>query len=101
MKLQDPTVKFAIKPKVKKGLKQHLKYDSLYNTYMYPGLPPGPICIPEITIIDAVLNYENHNYIYMCAEPAYSGKHNFAVSYKEHLKNQKLYKAWLNKEGIR
>jgi len=103
MKLQaDPTVKFAInKQKLKRVLNKHLKYDSPYNTYMYAGLPPGPICIPEITTIDAVLNYEKHNYIYMCAEPTYSGNHNFAVTYNDHLRNYKLYKAWLDKEGIR
>lgn len=103
MKLQaDPTVKFALnQPKLKRVLNRHLKYDSPYNTYMYTGLPPGPICIPEITVIDAVLNYEKHNYIYMCAEPTYSGKHNFAVTYKDHMKNYQLYKNWLNQEGIR
>ncbi len=103
MKLQaDPTVKFALnQPKLKRVLNRHLKYDSPYNTYLYKGLPPGPICIPEVSVIDAVLNYQKHDYIYMCAEPTYSGKHNFAVTYKGHMKNYQLYKKWLNKEGIK
>ena len=103
MKLQaDPTVKFALnEPNLKRVLNRHLKYDSPYNTYLYKGLPPGPICIPEVTAIDAVLNYQKHDYIYMCAEPTYSGKHNFAVTYKGHMENYQLYKNWLNKEGIR
>jgi len=103
MKLQaDPTVKFAInEPNLKRVLNRHLKHDSPYNTYLYKGLPPGPICIPEVTAIDAVLNYEKHDYVYMCAEPTYSGKHNFAVTYKGHIENYKLYKKWLDKKGIK
>lgn len=103
MKLQaDPTVKFALnQPKLKRVLNRHLKHDSPYNTYLYKGLPPGPICLPEITVIDAVLNYDKHDFIYMCAEPTYSGNHNFAVSYKDHMANYQLYKDWLNKEGIK
>lgn len=103
MKLQaDPTVKFAInQPKLKRVLNRHLKHDSPYNTYLYKGLPPGPICIPEITAIDAVLNYKKHDFIYMCAEPTYTGYHNFAETYEQHMDNYKLYKNWLNKEGIR
>ena len=103
MKLQaDPTVKFAInEPNLKRVLNRHLKYDSPYNTYLYKGLPPGPICIPEVTSIDAVLNYQKHDYIYMCAEPTYSGRHNFAITYKGHIENYQLYKTWLDKEGIK
>ena len=103
MKLQaDPTVKFALnQPKLKRVLNKHLKFDSPFNTYLYNGLPPGPICIPEITVIDAVLNFENHKYIYMCAEPTYSGRHNFAVTYGKHMENYQLYKDWLNQQGIK
>ena len=103
MKLQaDPTVKFAInEPNLKRVLNRHLKYDSPYNTYLYKGLPPGPICIPEVTSIDAVLNYQKHDYIYMCAEHTYSGRHNFAITYKGHIENYQLYKTWLDKEGIK
>ena len=102
MKLQaDPTVKFALnKPQLKRVLRKHLSYDSPYNTYLYEGLPPGPIYIPEPSVIDAVLNYEKHNYIYMCAEPSYKANHSFAVTYNEHLKNYNKYKNWLNSQGI-
>ena len=103
MKLQaDPTVKFAInQPNLKRVLKRHLKYDSPYNTYLNKGLPPGPICIPEVTAIDAVLNFQKHDYHYMCAEPTYSGRHKFSVTYKNHMENYEVYKNWLNKEGIK
>lgn len=103
MKLQaDPTVKFANKlPKLRRVLNRHLKYDSPYNTYLYKGLPPGPICIPDDKTIDAVLNYVKHDYIYMCAQPTFSGYHNFADSYSEHMKNYRLYKSWLEKNKIK
>lgn len=103
MKLQaDPTVKFANKlPKLRRVLNRHLKYDSPYNTYLYNGLPPGPICIPDDKTIDAVLNYEKHNYIYMCAQPTFSGYHNFATSYSGHMKNYRLYKSWLEENKIK
>jgi UPF0755 protein len=68
---------------------------------MYKGLPPGPICIPDSRVIDAVLNHSKHNYIFMCAEPSYSGYHNFSSTNKEHEKFKKLYTDWLAKEGIR
>ena len=103
MKLQaDPTVKYALKnPKLKRVLNKHLKVDSPYNTYLHNGLPPGAIFIPETSVIDAVLNYEEHNYLFMCAYPSYNANHSFAISYKDHLKNQKNYTDWLDKEGIR
>ncbi len=103
MKLQaDPTVKFANKlPKLRRVLNRHLKYDSPYNTYLYNGLPPGPICIPDDRTIDAVLNYEKHDYIFMCAEPTFSGYHNFANTYSNHMKNYRLYKSWLDKNKIK
>ncbi|MDG1439712.1 MAG: endolytic transglycosylase MltG [Flavobacteriales bacterium] len=103
MKLQaDPTVKYALnKPNLKRLYYSHLKEDSPYNTYMYKGLPPGPICIPDSRVIDAVLNHSKHNYIFMCAEPSYSGYHNFSSTNKEHEKFKKLYTDWLAKEGIR
>jgi UPF0755 protein len=103
MKLQaDPTVKFANKlPKLRRVLNRHLKYDSPYNTYLYNGLPPGPICIPDDKTIDAVLNYVNHDYIYMCAQPTFSGYHNFATTYGNHMKNYRLYKSWLEKNKIK
>ena len=93
MKLQaDPTVKYALdKPKLKRLYYSHLKVDSPYNTYLHKGLPPGPICIPDPRVIDAVLNYESHNFIFMCAQPSYSGYHNFSSTNLEHEKFKKMY----------
>lgn len=65
--------------------------DSPYNTYKYTGLPPGPITIPPISALDAVLNYEDHNYIYFCAKATFDGQHSFAKDYKEHMKNARSY----------
>tara|TARA_Y100000589_G_scaffold294181_1_gene299639 strand:+ start:4070 stop:5119 length:1050 start_codon:yes stop_codon:yes gene_type:complete len=94
----DPTVKFANNlPKLGRVLFKHLEFDSPYNTYMYKGLPPGPICIPDPSSIDAVLNYEKHDYIFMCAQPKSNGYHNFAVDYNDHLKNKRDYTNWLDK----
>ena len=103
MKLQsDPTVKFALqKFELRRILFEHLNYDSPYNTYKYEGLPPGPICIPTPAGIDAVLNYEHHNYLYMCAKEDFSGSHNFAVGYAEHMQNAHKYQQALNQRGIK
>ena len=86
MKLQaDPTIKFAMGDfTVKRILNKDLKIDSPYNTYLYAGLPPGPIRIASIQGIDAVLNYKKHNYLYMCAKEDFSGYHNFASTLKQH-----------------
>lgn len=97
----DPTVKFAIgDPSIKRLLFKHLEYDSPYNTYLYAGLPPGPISFPEAQTIDAVLNYEKHEYMYMCAKPEYSGYHNFSKTLNQHNVYAKEYQAWLKSEGI-
>ncbi|MDO5447189.1 MAG: endolytic transglycosylase MltG [Prevotellaceae bacterium] len=103
MKLQaDPTVKFAMQDfGIRRILNSMLTTDSPYNTYMYAGLPPGPIRVPSQESIDAVLNYEHHNYIYMCAKEDFSGYHNFAVTSAEHLANAHRYAAALNARGIR
>lgn len=103
MRLQaDPTVKFAIGDfTLKRIYNTHLTYDSPYNTYMYDGLPPGPIRIPSIVGIDAVLHYVHHDYVYMCAKEDFSGTHNFARTYSEHLANARRYTNALNKLGIR
>ncbi|MDR3262624.1 MAG: endolytic transglycosylase MltG [Tannerella sp.] len=98
----DPTVKYAVGDfTLSRILYEHLNVDSPYNTYMYGGLPPGPIRIPSITSMDAVLNYRKHNYLYMCAKEDFSGRHNFAVTLSEHNRNANRYRAELNRLGIR
>lgn len=97
----DPTVKYAIGDfSIKRVLNKHLKIDSPYNTYKYAGLPPGPICFPSIKTIDAVLNYEHHNYLYMCAKADFSGHHSFAATLAQHNRNAAKYRAAINKNGI-
>jgi UPF0755 protein len=102
MKLQsDPTIIYAIGDfSIKRVLNKHMKMDSPYNTYMYAGLPPGPINLPEISSIDAVLNYEKHDYIYMCAKADFSGYHNFARTFFQHNVNAKAYRNELNRRKI-
>ncbi len=101
MKLQaDPTVVFAVGDfTIGRVLFKHLVHESLYNTYLYEGLPPGPICMASINSIDAVLNAPSHNYVYMCAAPETSGRHVFAETYPEHLRNAAVYRRWLDKMG--
>lgn len=97
----DPTVKYAVGDySLKRVLNVHLEIDSPYNTYKYAGLPPGPICFPEITSIDAVLNYENHKYLFMCAREDFSGYHNFARTLSQHNRNAKKYRDALNERRI-
>jgi len=98
----DPTVKFAVGDvTLKRILNVHTQIDSPYNTYKHQGLPPGPIRIPSIPAIDAVLNYSEHNYLYMCAKEDFSGRHNFAVTLTEHNRNAERYREALNRLGIR
>jgi UPF0755 protein len=103
MELQaDPTVKYAVGDfSIRRVLDRHKEVDSPYNTYMYAGLPPGPIRIPSIKGLDAVLNYMHHRYIYMCAKEDFSGRHNFAVTLAEHNRNAARYHAELNRRHIR
>ncbi|MBT4876673.1 MAG: aminodeoxychorismate lyase, partial [Desulfobacula sp.] len=81
-------------------LNSHLDIESPYNTYKYAGLPPGPINFPEVTTIDAVLNFEKHTYIYMCAKEDFSGYHNFASTLAQHNRNAALYRTALNSNRI-
>ena len=97
----DPTVIFANGDfTVKRVTNSLLKVSSPYNTYKYSGLPPGPIMMPSINAIDAVLNKNDNNYIYMCAKEDFSGYHNFAVTVQEHERNAKKYRDALNKRNI-
>ncbi len=98
----DPTVKFALdNPGLKRILFRHLSVDSPYNTYKYAGLPPGPITIPSIAGIDAVLNYKQHDYLYFCANAKLDGTHKFARTLSEHNRNAREYQAAINKLNIR
>ena len=98
----DPTIKFALKKFELKRIWNNLLFvDSPYNTYKNTGLPPGPIRIPTIAGIDAVLNYVHHDYLYMCAKEDFSGTHNFARTYTEHLENAVKYSKALNERGIK
>ena len=97
----DPTIKFAWKKfELRRIYNKLLSIDSPYNTYRNTGLPPGPIRIPSVAGIDAVLNYAHHNYLYMCAKEDFSGTHNFAATYSEHLQNAARYAKALNQRGI-
>lgn len=98
----DPTVKFAIGDfTLKRIYKGHTEINSPYNTYMFPGLPPGPINLPSLESIDAVLNHEKHKYIYFCASDELNGYHKFAETYEDHQKNAERYRRALNKLNIR
>jgi UPF0755 protein len=94
----DPTVKFAVGDVTLRWiLYRHLEIDSPYNTYMYSGLPPGPIRIPSIQGIDSVLNYVEHDYLYMCAKGDSSGTHNYAATLAEHNRNVQHYRKAMNR----
>lgn len=98
----DPTVKFALNDfAARRVLNNMLTVDNPYNTYKYPGLPPGPIKIPLKEDIDAVLNYVHHDYIFMCAKETFNGTHNFAKTYSEHKANANRYQRALNERGIK
>ena len=108
MKLQaDPTVVYAMKRQandfemvLRRVLYKDLEIKSPYNTYKYRGLPPGPITMPDISSVDAVLNAESHNYIFFVVDPKNPGYHLFASTYNEHLANRKVYVRWLNDNRI-
>lgn len=97
----DPTLIYAVGDfKIQRVLNVHKEIDSPYNTYKYTGLPPGPINFPSIISIDAVLNNEDHNYLYMCAKEDFSGYHNFTSSLTEHLRNARRFQNALNRARI-
>jgi UPF0755 protein len=108
MKLQaDPTVIYSIKSYynnfdtiIRRVLYRDLKLNSPYNTYKIKGLPPGPISMPDISSIDAVLNSRNHNYIFFVADPYNPGYHLFASKLSQHNKNKRVYTRWLNSKKI-
>ncbi len=97
----DPTVVFAVGDfSIKRVREGHKKADSPYNTYKYTGLPPGPIAIPVRQAVDAVLNREQHDFLFFCAREDFSGYHNFTKDFNQHLKNARIYQEALNKAGI-
>lgn len=97
-----PTIRFALNDyTINRVLIRHLQVKSPYNTYKNKGLPPGPIRLPSPTTIDAVLNYEKHDYLFMTAKETLNGEHNFAVTYTEHSINAKKYQQELNRLGIK
>lgn len=97
MKLQaDPTVAFCFDYSLNRIYRYHTTVDSPYNTYLYPGLPPAPICVPTKESLEAVLNPDRHGYLFFCASPSFDGTHLFAKSYSEHLVNAKAFQRALN-----
>lgn len=98
----DPTVKYAMQDfGLRRILHKHLKYPSPYNTYVNKGLPPSPICMPGLDAIDAVLDFEQHDYLFFCARPTLDGYHHFARTLAEHNRNARAYSAELNRRRIR
>lgn len=101
MKLQaDPTCVFATRDFATHRVTEwHTNYDSPYNTYRYKGLPPGPISMASIPSLDAVLNYDHHNYLYFCAKPDESGTHSFAETFAAHKVNADRFQAYIRSKG--
>ena len=97
----DPTVRYLMPESDRQRVTYaDLERESPYNTYRNVGLPPGPILLPSVQAIDAVLNAENHNFIFMCAKPDFSGYHSFAKTLGQHNRNKALYTRELNRRGI-
>jgi UPF0755 protein len=97
----DPTLKYAWQDwSMRRVLNRHKTIDSPYNTYKYKGLPPGPISMPEPRVIDKVLQYEKHDYIFFVARPDNSGLHDFSKTLGEHVNKARKYHRKLNRERI-
>lgn len=103
----DPTVIYALKKEqndfdqvIKRVLYKDLTLDSPYNTYKYAGIPPGPISMPDLSAINAVLHPEDHKYYYFVADVSNPGYHLFAKSLREHNNNRQQYINWINKQGV-
>lgn len=97
----DPTVVFSLRDfSIRRVLSKYLLKDSPYNTYMYTGLPPGPICMPSIAAINAVLNFQQHNYLFFCAKEDFSGYHNFANNMAAHRANARKFQHALSQRKI-
>ncbi len=108
MKLEaDPTSIYAYKlqngfnHKIQRVYYGHLATPSDYNTYRVKGLPPAPICLPNMTAVDAVLSPEQHPFVYFCADPDRPGYHSFTNDFAEHKKNAEKYRKWLENKGIK
>ncbi len=98
----DPTLVYALGDfTINRVLSVYKEIESPYNTYKYKGLPPGPICLPTINSLKAVLNYSVHNYMYFCAKEDFSGYHSFASTYSKHLENARRFQKALDRRGIR
>jgi UPF0755 protein len=102
----DPTVIYAVKKEkndwnlvIKRVMNEHTRLNSAYNTYRVKGLPPGPIFMPDVTAIDAVLSPVNHNYLFFCASVEKFGYHEFAENYEQHQVIAKKYSDWVSKQG--
>ena len=97
----DPTLKYAVGDfSLRRLLNKHMEVESLYNTYKYKGLPPGPICIPSAASIDAVLENRQTDYLYFCARADFSGYHAFAATLAQHNANANAFHAELNRRKI-
>ncbi len=98
----DPTVLFALgDTTIKRIQKEHLDTDSPYNTYKYKGLPPGPICEPSRETILAVVNAKDHDFLYFCLKPDFSGHFNYAKTYKDHAENVRQFQEALDQRNRR
>jgi UPF0755 protein len=98
----DPTIKFAMRNfDLRRILNAYLDTPSPYNTYINKGLPPGPICTPQIETLESVLNAPKTDYLYFVASPAFDGTHVFTTNYNDHMKHARIYQKELNKRNIK